>query len=370
MRTTSTRLRNICGLATFTALVGLAAAQPNPQDPFAPPSGAFQPPSPGGFVPPTPEPVPASSPFGSPANAAAARSLLAEPDAVRTLSTYRFSEEFRWDGKVMVRRNRLSFEEAAAFDRDRVAFFIEQMNAGTLDWFPNGNAGADKNVWAEWSNYSEQLALWTQYCEQTLFADNPSNFSLDDIKFPGDPDDTQPGATGDDGFVSAPGTPERLIEQNERQSIDDQAGQFVDFTPADGGGGQGQAASFSPKDMDTQATDLYNNWLKEVRDIEKDQNKFVAQYQTNLNDRDARRVAYADWRADQRVKMQDVVKDWERSYNDKIATINGVRYELYRPGQVPKAVPRGAHIIETNHSLTPFDIMDENGVLLGPTDEE
>jgi hypothetical protein len=367
MRTTSTRLRNICGLATFTALVGLAAAQPQPSDPFAPPTGGFQPPAPGGFTPPTPDPVPASSPFG--ANAAAARSLLAEPDAVRTLSTYRFTEELRWDGKIMVRRNRLSYEEAAAFDRNRVASFIEQMTAGTLAWFPTGSANADKNVWAEWSNYAEQLALWTTYCEQTLFADNPTTHGLKDIKFPGDPKDDAAGAAGEDDFVSKPGTPERLVEQNQRKSIDDQAGDFVDFTPADGGG-QGQAASFSPGDMDTQATDLYNNWLKEVRAVEEEQNKTVARYQTGLNERHARRAAYADWRADQRVKMEDVVKDWERSYDDQIATINGVRYELYRPGQVPRAVPRGAHIVETNHSLTPFDIMDENGVLLGPADEE
>lgn len=286
---------------------------------------------------------------------------------MRTLSTYRFTEELRWDGKIMVRRNRLSYEEAAAFDRDRVAFFIEQMDAGTLDWFPTGSANADKNVWAEWSNYSEQLALWTNYCEQTLFADNPTEHGLDDIRFPGDPKPTE-GAGGERDFVSQEGTPERLIEANQNKSVDDQTAEFFTFTPA--GGGQGQASSFSPGDMDKQATDLYNNWLEEVRDIEMKQNKMVASYQANLNERETRRVAYAEWREDQQVKMQDVVKDWERSYNDQIATINGVRYELYRPGQVPRAVPRGAHIVETNHSLTPFDIMDENGVLLGPADED
>ncbi len=297
-----------------------------------------------------------------------ARSLLAEPDAVRQLAYFRFVEEMRWDGKIIVKRKKLSFEESQAFDRERIAYFAEAARNNELPWYPA--TGADPQIWAEWSHYAEQLALWTDYCKGTLFADSPTEHGLKDIKFPGDP---QPNAQGGSGGGGARGgragdefapSPENLVRQNQNKSIDSQAGEFFTFTPADGGNNQG-AQNFKPSDMDDQAKTLYNNWIEEVRQIEEDQNKFIASFDARLTERNAARQAYTEWRKDQQVQMMDVVRDWERSYDGQIAVIEGVRYELYKPGNVPRAVPRGAHVVETNHSLTPFDILDENGRLLG-----
>lgn len=364
MRTSPALCRIAAAALAFAAcaVTGAFAQNPFPDNPFG---GA---PAPGGPPPglDTSGALPPLTPT-TPGGAPGARSLLAEPDAVRQLAYFRFVEEMRWDGKTIVRRKKLSFEESQAFDRERIAYFADAARNNELPWFPA--TGADPQIWAEWSHYAEQLALWTDYCKGTLFADTPTERGLKDIKFPGDPKPTtqagggnRGGSLGDEGGTPSP---ENLVRQNQNKSIDSQAGEFFTFTPADGGNNQG-AQSFKPSDMDDQAKALYNNWIDEVREIEKEQDKFIARFDARLTERAARRQAYAEWREDQRVQMMDVVRDWERSYNGQIAVIEGVRYELYRPGNVPRAVPRGAHVVETNHSLTPYDILDDSGKLLGP----
>ncbi len=349
----------IAALAIAAAATGAHAQDPFNNSPFGGPPGPGGPP-PGldtsGTVPPLTPTIPGAS---------GARSLLAEPDAVRQLAYFRFVEEMRWDGKVIVKRKKLSFEESQAFDRERIAYFADAARNNKLPWFPA--TGADPQIWAEWSHYAEQLALWTDYCKMTLFADNPTEHGLEDIKFPGDPKPTDQGDANRSRLGNDRGrpSPENLVAQTQNKSMDQQTAEFFTFTPADGGNNQG-AANFKPSDMDNQAKTLYNNWIDEVRKIEEDQNKFIARFDARLTARAASRQAYNEWRQDQQTQMMDVVRDWERSYEGQIAVIEGVRYELYRPGNVPRAVPRGAHVVETNHSLTPFDILDDEGRLLGP----
>ena len=150
-----------------------------------------------------------------------------------------------------------------------------------------------------------------------------------------------------------------IIAQNERTTDDEELKELFTFTPS----GDGNAAEFLSTDMDTQVVDLYNNWLNALETIEEEQNEFIVAFESRLEERDASRIAYAEWRMDQQVQLLDTVNEWARRYDGSVAEIEGVRYELYKPGGAPKNTPRGTRVIETNYRLTPHDILNEDGTV-------
>lgn len=359
----------LTGIALAAPVTVLAQGEPGGGFEPPPETGGFTPPDAGGFTP--PDAAPAQAGFGAPAGNALAN-ILSTPEAVKQLYEFRYIEITRWDGSVTVERRSMTTEEAAAFDRERIAGYAQAARNGTLPWYPAGNAGAqagpegagaaDPDLFAKWSLYAEQLALWTDYVERFALAGKKPTRTLADFKFPGDPT----GGEGQEGqnFVSREGSAERLVEKNQFRSMDDQVGDF--FTPGGGNeaGGQQQVA-WTHEDLDKQATSLYQAYAQDLKELEEDQLKYLVQLDARLGEREIQRKAYDDWRLDQQFDLQAVVEDWQRRYEGQVSVIDGVRYELYRPGTVPNAVTRGAQIVETNFVLTPYDILNEDGTLKG-----
>jgi hypothetical protein len=110
----------------------------------------------------------------------------------------------------------------------------------------------------------------------------------------------------------------------------------------------------------------YSDSLGSLRGMEEEQQAYMVGFEDRLQERQSRRVAYADWQSDQMALIEDFVTDWNRRYNGEVAMIGGVRYELYRPGQVPARVRRETNIVVTDYRLTPYDILTEDGELRTP----
>ncbi len=336
--------------------------------------GAFAQPGPGGFEPPPFSPPPFTPPgdaggFGFQAPpafdtggggfAAAATSLLAEPEAIKSLFQFRYVSDIRWDGQEIVRRVRLSHDEARSFDENALAAFRAAINEGRLEWYPG--PPADVETWAQWSYYADQLALWDKFVNRKMFSSGvPAECSVRDLRWPGDPTGEQ---AQQQRFVSQEGSVERLVEKTQNRSLDSQLGDF--FTP-ESAGQQAGPTEFPPSQMDAQAELLYNCHLEGVRAIEERQNRFMVELIDRLTDRQIARAAYQDWREDQQAAMIEMVNDWARQYDGTVAVIEGVRYELFRPGEVPANVMRGANVVESEGRLTPFDVIDEDGILRRP----
>lgn len=346
------RLRKHLFAAATMILAGAAIAQP-----------------PGGFEPPAFSPPSDAGAFGFPPAgafenrdgfAAAATSLLAEPEAIKSLYHFRYVADVRWDGEQIVRRVRLSHDDVKAFDDNALAAFRAAINDGTLEYYPG--PPADVEVWAQWGYYADQLALWDQYVNDKMFGSGiDAECGVADVRWPGDP-------TGEEGeeeqrFVSQEGTVNRLVEQTQNRSLDSQLGDF--FSTGDGPG-EAAPTEFPPSQMDAQAELLYNCFSDGVKEIEDRQYRFMIDLDERLTERELARIAYQEWRKDQSLSMEAHVKDWARKYDGDVAVIEGVRYELFRPGKVPKAVMRGANVVESEGRLTPFDVLDEDGILRRP----
>jgi hypothetical protein len=111
---------------------------------------------------------------------------------------------------------------------------------------------------------------------------------------------------------------------------------------------------------------IYRSYLETLRAYEETQQYFMGQLLKDLDDRKRQRAEYAEWRQEQRDRIIDYVNEWSRRYEGNVVMIAGVRYELYSPGTVPPAAPRGANIVETDYDLTPYDLLNEDGTLRGP----
>jgi hypothetical protein len=347
------RLRKHLFAAATLLLAGAAVAQP--------PGGGFEPPP---FLPPGDAGAFGLPPAGAFENrdgfAAAATSLLAEPEAIKSLYQFRYVADVRWDGEQIVRRVRLSHDDAKAFDDNALAAFRAAITEGRLDWYPG--PPADVETWAQWSYYADQLALWDQYVERKMFGSGiKAECSVADVKWPGDPAGKEEGAQ--QRFVSQEGTVNRLVEKTQNRSLDSQLG---DFFSTGQQGGEAGPREFPPSQMDAQAEALYNCLSEGVRSIEDRQYRSMIELDSRLAEREIARNAYKEWREDQSKTMEALVKDWARKYDGDVAVIEGVRYELFRPGKVPKAVMRGANVVESEGRLTPYDVLDEDGILRKP----
>lgn len=350
------------------------AAQPpvfTPPTSFTPPAGFAPPaglnlPSIGGGAPPAAPGAPGAE--AAPAGQAAAAAGDRVEGGIKQVFDFRYIRVTRWDGSRFVERQTLTTEEAQAFDNALIEQYTRLANNGSLPGFTPGGAGGtgggtavDPRSWATWYHYAKQLELWGEYCEAMLFKGIEIERSVEDIRFPGDGAATAGAGAQADPLAGMTG-PNRLIAQNQNKSLDDQTGEFFTF-----GGEAGQAAptEFGPEVMDGQAADLYNEWLETLREFEAEQQRFMVQLDERLTRRDIDRKAYDEWRAEQLRLVTERVDDWARRYDGSVAIINNQRFELYKPGEVPRSVPAGTTIVETNFRLTPYDILDEGGKLRG-----
>ncbi|CAN5439065.1 hypothetical protein BH09SUM1_BH09SUM1_32810 [soil metagenome] len=300
---------------------------------------------------------------------------------IARVSRFRFVEAERPDGTRGVARKQMTKEEADAFDQKIFAFYHDLIDRGQLTSFNAATSTADD--WAQWMAYSYQLRLWQQYCETIVLVGASFDASTANIKWPGAPAAVAPGQVagggvqglsgggggkndgGNEGGIGGGGAPPPPANiYNENRSLDNQ---LKDFNPLPDtrGGGQGRVV-LDPKVMDDQAVTVYQSYLKTLRGYEKDQAKFMKDMAEGLDQREAARQAYRDWRANQLIIVKDFVNEWNRRYEGQVTTIAGVRYELYRPESAPTRTVRGANVVKTDFGLTPYDLLNEDGTLRGP----
>jgi hypothetical protein len=119
--------------------------------------------------------------------------------------------------------------------------------------------------------------------------------------------------------------------------------------------------------MNDQTTIAYNQYLEALRAYEGFQEEFVKDLLDQLEARAAKRRSYDEWRGSQLDAVMDYVNEWNRRYEGGVTVIAGVRYELYAPDNVPTQTVRGANIVVTDFDLTPYDILNDDGTLRGPS---
>lgn len=335
---------------------------------------------------PAPEAAPAdpfgADPFGAPPTAVAGEAAAGDPfvapsvtaatssggRGVAALYQFRFVESLKSDGRRVVTRKAMPKEEAEAFDKKVYDFYLEKLNQGQVSQFPGG---PEADAWARWMSYAYQLDLWKKYCDEVVLAGVATKPSPD-LGFPGDAR-AAAGAAGGEGGEAPLGEGGRRADgtvdtssrniYNENRSLDDQLGSF--FVVNQGGGNAPQVVD--PKYMDTKAKSAFEEYYEALRAMEKDQERFVAKLVKDLAARRNQREEYADWRKAQKAQVLEFVEEWTRRYDGRVITIAGVRYELYSPANVPTQTYRGANVVVTDFDITPYDILNEDGSLRGPT---
>jgi hypothetical protein len=271
---------------------------------------------------------------------------------ITNLYEFRYKKIRRWDQSEVVARQRMTKEEAASFDTKVLTFFQELADNDELPGFSVGVN--DSEEWAQWMLYANQLELWSEYCTTIVLIGAEVIFDPEvDIMWPGDPQDDE---EEDTGRAKAPDN-----IYNENRSLDDQ---LADFNPLPDtrSGSQGNQV-IDPEQMNIQAAGIYRDFLISLRDQEEFQRLYMVQLKNDLDRREQRREAYAEWRESLKLQLKDYVEEWARRYDGKIVNIAGVRYELYKPGEVPEKVHRDAHIVETEYGLTPYDLLNEDGTI-------
>ncbi len=311
-------------------------------------------------------PTDAESGFGAPSDdqnpfgfgAASTGATFAGVRGVTELNEFRYVEQINLSGDSVIRRRMMTKEEARQFDAEWIEFFRDQAIAGGDPAFDGTTA--DPDSWARWKLYADQLALWGIYCNEFVLQGVDSEFEFTNIIWPGDNYD--PDAEEQEG---RPGAPEDL--RNETRSLDDQ---LADFNPVpDTRQGREGGEVLDPKQMDAQSKLLYDVWLQDLRAFEEEQVKYMKGLKGRLDERQQRREAYDLWRENQREVIKEMVAEWNRQYEGKVTMIEGVRYELYQPGDEPRSVTRGANVVVTDFDLTPYDILNDNGTLRGPSEQ-
>ncbi|MDK2970848.1 MAG: hypothetical protein PWP23_603 [Candidatus Sumerlaeota bacterium] len=324
-----------------------------PADPFGGTGGASSTPFDGG------------DPFASTSTGGGAETI--NPDGIEQLYDFRYERKLTWDGREIVVRRRLLRDEARDYDEARRAEIIDEANNGEL---ANYVPGSDLQSWSKWVVFAEQLQLYSEYLDQTVLGGNNTGESLyAGVKWPGAPETPdeagQAGTTTTAGFSDGKGGVDspNMINDAESRSLDSQANDFNPFAGL-GAGGTGGASAFSPKTIMDQIVPLYQAKLDQLRTMEKEQEDFMKEFEGRLLSRQTRRLAYVDWLQDRKQLVEEFVEDWNRRYNGDVAVIGGVRYELYRPGNVPRNVHKDATVIVTDYRLTPYDILNpEDGTL-------
>ena len=338
--------------ASTTAPVG------QPASPFGGPAAAPTAPS-------SPFATGSSSPspfFSAGSSTAAVASGEANPNGISELYAFRFEQLTRWDGSKFVNRKRLTWDEAKEFDRlakERYVNFIT--NPQTPGGLPGYDGTTPPDIWAEWCHYNDQLELWSRYVDDVVLAgtrvDEPDTYS--EFQWPGSAAPATEGGGTDPGAGRVP-----LENYATQTSLDDQTSDLI-FGSSSPGGGNNAPSSLDPDVITRQVVAVYNQRLEDLRSLEADQEEFYSNFLDRLAERKTMRLAYADWRNDQEMQIEEAIRDWDRRYNGSVANIGGVRYELYRPGQVPEGGgQRDAVVVVTEFDLTPYDVLNpEDGTL-------
>lgn len=273
---------------------------------------------------------------------------------ITELYDFRFVEQANLQGETVIRRRMMTKEEARQFDEQWLSFFRNEAISGAD---PAYDATlSDPDAWAQWRYYADQLALWGIYCREFVLQGVETDVGFMNIVWPGDGFD--PEAEEQEGESNI---------FNENRPLDDQ---LADFNPIpDTRQGRESQTVFSPEQMDAQATFLYNIYLDELRSFEESQVMYMKGLKNRLESRQQQRESYELWREDQRQQIMDLVDEWNRRYEGKVTMIEGVRYELYQPGNEPRSVTRGANVVVTDYDLTPYDILNNDGTLRGPAEQ-
>ncbi len=293
---------------------------------------------------------PLTGPPGTKTEAAAAGGAVNEA-GIDQLYQFRYERTTLWDGRTVVSRKKLTSEEATEYDLAKTEKYQQDAIDGVL---PNFDSNADPQAWAQWAHFSDQMELWSEYVENTVMAGTTlkqSPYAV--VQWPGGPRESEQQETRDPN----------IINDAQNRSLDSQVN---DFNPFAGLGG-GQDSTFPPEVISSQVVRIYTELEEKLRGLEEDQEAFMEAFEGRIAERMTKRKAYLDWRIDQEQLLEDFVFDWNRRYNGNVAMIGGVRYELYRPGEVPSVVHRDATVVVTDYALTPYDIINpEDGTLKEP----
>jgi hypothetical protein len=295
---------------------------------------------------------------------------------ISQLFTFRFVVKLGRDGRQIVTRQRLTREEAEIFDNELKAYFRGVVDSGEA---PNFQAGANNpDEWAEWLAYANQLQLWTTYVRDVVLVGTGYEFDpATQLPWPYDVQQEreqqlaaeQGRNAGDQGGLSGEhegGRPQAPADiRNENRSLDDQLADFS-IVPDTRQGSQG-AAVIDPAQMDEASVALYKQFNSTLRSFEQEQVDFMKRFKDDLEKRKQKREAYAEWRQNQKELILEYLEEWSRRYEGQVVTIAGVRYELFKPGNVPSNVTRGANVVITDYDITPYDLLDETGRLRGPS---
>ena len=275
---------------------------------------------------------------------------------ISQLYEFRYTKRELPDGTELVVRKLMTKEEAESWDEQVKQYYLDLAEDDELSNFDPSVNNADD--WAEWLLYSVQAELWLEFCNRVVLVGNESTWEPEDIPWPGAPD------------VDEEEQEEDLREEapadirNENRSLDDQ---LADFSPVpDTRQGNQGAQVIDPAIMDANMVTIYQDLLATLRDYEEEQVAFMRQLNNDLLTREREREAYQDWRETQKEELLAYLDEWIRGYEGKVVTIAGVRYELYKPGEVPPSTRRGANIVETEFGLTPHDLLNQDGTLRGP----
>lgn len=333
----------------FATTAGSATASPGSNDPFSTAPTATE---------------AASADAGTPAPT--------NPDGVTEsgLTEFRYARVMVWDGREVVARRGMTVAEAKDFDQARRDELRGDLLAGRLpNYTPQAAAGGEApgggvDAWVAWAYYYEQLEMWAEYTENVGLAGSGTPGSLmEDMQWPGvaNAAGAGPGAGPLAGGLQPTGLPGALAGPNPGLgSAGVIGGGLVGGLSADGT--QALAPGQSPTDrLVTQVISMYERAQDELVTIEDDQNAFMDEMMTGIEDRANARDAYKDWREARQQAIEDFLNnDWRRRYEGEVAMVGGVRYELYRPGSQPSSVPRDVRVVVTDTMrLTPFDLIDE-----------
>jgi hypothetical protein len=290
---------------------------------------------------------------------------------ISTLYDFRYIEVPRIRDESVIVRRRMTVEEAREWDKEQIAIFVEAAANGEYPLFNPGVQTAED--WAEWMLYADQVDKWDRYVRNVVLVGTEYSEQESTISWPGDRLIPQPaeeggnqgGNFGDEASLMEGGGRQSRNIYNENRSLDEQ---LYDFNPlADTRPGKQGQTVYDPKQMDDQSVALYGEYMTQLREYELSQVAFMQQLERDLETRRVARESYQEWREAQIAKVLDFVHEWERRYEGKVTTIAGVRYELYRPENVPQVSTRGANIVVTDYDLTPYDILNEDGTLRGPS---
>jgi len=347
------------------------------------------------------------------------------PDGISGLYKFRYAVTAAWDGREIVVRRQMTREEAEAFDDQRREQLMDELRRGQLAGY---TAQSPPDVWIDWVMYYEQLDLWADYVQRVNLGGDVEQPLMSMVRWPGQPDpriqamEALAQMMGQQGDISALGGLGGGIGGGFGQfgggfgglqpGMDpgfggsfggEFGGQFGGFDggfgqmqpgfggefgggefggPGFGGGGFGgefgggfgggvdSGPPVTTESIRRNVIDMYETAVGRVRDLESRQEQLMNEMSERLVDRAERRVAYAEWRTEQRDSLREFVLDWDRRHRGSVAMVEGRRFELYRPGDAPADSPANAFVVITDTmNLTPYDILNPaDGTIRNPQD--